>query len=82
MGILLAVQLVLTPIAQRMSGLNDIWQLLPGIVLQQIEPAGLARVGGLRGSLTMTVTSIAVLVALWVAVPMAVGAWRTARRDA
>ncbi|HXA33158.1 MAG TPA: hypothetical protein VNV87_12930 [Acidimicrobiales bacterium] len=81
-GILLAVQLVLTPIAQRMSGFNDIRQLLPGIVLQQIEPAGLARVGGLQGSFTMTVTSIAVLLALWVAVPMAVGAWRTARRDA
>ena len=80
-GILLAVQLVLTPIAQRISGFNDIRQLLPGIVLQQIEPAGLARVGGLQGSFTMTVTSIAVLVALWVAVPMAVGAWRTARRD-
>jgi ABC-type transport system involved in multi-copper enzyme maturation permease subunit len=80
-GILLAVQLVLTPIFMRTSGFNDIRQLLPGIVLRQLQPTGLGQVGP-QGGLTMTVPSIAVLIGLWVCVPLVVGAWRTARRDA
>jgi ABC-type transport system involved in multi-copper enzyme maturation permease subunit len=81
LGVLLAVQLVLTPIFMRTSGFNDIRQLLPGIVLQQLQPAALGRVGP-RGGLTMTGPSIAVLIVLWTFVPLVIGAWRTARRDA
>jgi hypothetical protein len=80
-AVLLALQLVATPIILQLHQLNGVRQLLLGVPISELRPgSGPLRDGG--AGFTMTATSIAVVLMVWALVPLAVGAWKTVRRDA
>jgi ABC-type transport system involved in multi-copper enzyme maturation permease subunit len=80
-ALLLALQLVATPIVLRLHQLSDVRQLLLGTPLSELRPGSDPLMDSGAGFI-MTGTSIAVVLVLWVVVPLGVGAWKTARRDA
>jgi hypothetical protein len=79
-AVLVAVTLVVTPLAAAVTPLPDVRQLLPGVALYQLEPRALGPIGA--GSLTMTTVAIAAVLGAWAVAAAAAGAWRTATRDA
>jgi ABC-type transport system involved in multi-copper enzyme maturation permease subunit len=79
-AVLVAVTLVVTPLAASVPPLPDVRQLLPGVALYQVEPQALGPIGA--GALTMTSAAIAAVLGAWAVAAVAVGAWRTATRDA
>lgn len=83
-GVLLAWRLALTPLLASISSLGVVRELVPGVGLQQLAPAGLGDSVHLMMPPTVTVSipaTIAVLVT-WVAVALAAGARRDTTRDA
>jgi ABC-type transport system involved in multi-copper enzyme maturation permease subunit len=79
-AVLLVLTLVVTPIVAQISPLPNFRQALPGIALFQLEPAALGPIG--RDTLTMTPAAIAVVLAVWAALAVGAGLWRTMTRDA
>jgi hypothetical protein len=79
-GVLLAWQLVLTSILIGIRPLPDVRQAVLGVALEQLRPHDLDV--GSANNVVMTTTAIAVVLVCWAAVPLALGAWRTATRDA
>jgi len=83
-AVLLAVQLVATPIVLQLHQLNGVRQLLLGVPIAELHPvSGLGHPGAGDGpGFTMTGISIAAVLIAWALIPLAVGAWKTVRRDA
>jgi hypothetical protein len=82
-GILLAWQFAVTPLALAVSNLGALREGLLGAGLDRMIPAGL--LSGARPdpvSAGMPVNLAAAVIASWALVPLAAGAWRTIRRDA
>lgn len=82
-GILLAWQFAVTPLALAVSNLGALREGLLTAGLDRMIPAGL--LSGARPdpvSAGMPVTLAAAVIAAWALVPLAAGAWRTIRRDA
>jgi hypothetical protein len=92
-AILIAVQLIVTPI---LSGvviphLINLQRAFVGLALAQLEPSGLTGFGdgggGGNGGVLLTIPfmpsfGLAIVIAAWVVGWLALGAWRTAKRDA
>jgi hypothetical protein len=85
-GILLAWQLAVTPLILNLSVLGVVREGLLTAATTRVEPSGLAgdRGGpnGAAASLHISLEAAILVLALWVAVPLAAGCWRTATRDA
>jgi hypothetical protein len=78
-GVLLGWQLVLTPFLVQIHTLGSLRGLLPVAATERLAPAAL-----FDGSPTvpMSASSAVMVLAAWMLVPLAVGAWRTWSRDA
>jgi hypothetical protein len=78
-GVLVGWQLVLTPFLMQIHTLGSLRELLPVAATERLAPAAL-----FDGSPTvpMSVSSAVMVLAAWMLVPLAVGAWRTWSRDA
>jgi hypothetical protein len=81
-GVLLAWQLILTPILNGIRVLPNIRQVVLGVALEQLQPRDLGLFADQFRSLTMSGIAIAVVLVLWAAGALVVGGWRTATRDA
>jgi len=82
-GILLAWQFAVTPLALAVSKLGDLREGLLTAGLDRLIPAGL--LSGARPdpvSTTMSAAVAAAVIAGWALIPLAAGAWRTSTRDA
>ena len=82
-GIVLAWQLAVTPLALGAAKLGVLREGLLTAALDRVIPAGLLT--GARPdpvSPTMSIAVAAVVIAAWAIIPLAAGAWRTTARDA
>jgi len=82
-GILLAWQFAVTPLALAVSKLGVLREGLLTAGLDRLIPAGL--LSGARPdpvSTTMSAAVAAAVIAGWAVIPLAAGAWRTSTRDA
>lgn len=81
-GVLLAFRLAVAPILSHFSFLGTSREGLPGPALERLAPAQLANDVRQSADLHMALgTSVLVLV-LWTAISLGIGAWRTQTRDA
>jgi hypothetical protein len=82
-SILVAVDLIVTPILVNLSGFTWLRQLFPTVALQRLEPLAILQRGDF-GKNVLAISpgaAIAVLV-VWGAMAIGIGAWRTMTRDA
>ncbi len=81
-GILLAFRLALAPILASIAALGVFREVFPTAALGRLAPAAIADDvrQGTHAPMSLAAT-VAVLI-LWTAIPLVVGAWRTAARDA
>ena len=79
-GVVLAWQLVLAPLLLAFSKLGMARELLPNAAFDRLAPGSFAGGGG--SDLTMSVAAAVAVLLGWLLVPLVVGAWRTATRDA
>ena len=78
-GILFAWQIVVTPILLQIKTLGSLREGLLGAATDRLEPSAL-----IKGptEVTMSIAAAAVVIVAWTVLPLALGAWRTATRDA
>ena len=76
-GVLLGWELAVTPLLLNISALGVTRESLLAAATRRIQPFHSDRV-----DVTMSLAAALVVLALWVVVPQAAGAWRTATRDA
>jgi hypothetical protein len=78
-GVVLGWQLVAMPVLLQIKALGAFRESLPGAATERSAPAGLFEGHTL---LSMSTAVIAIVIAAWTFVPLALGAWRTVTRDA
>ena len=78
-GVLLGWQLLLGPLVLSIDSLGVVRDLLPGAGIVALTPDALEIQ---PAALTMSVAASLASVVLWIALPLAAGAWRTSTRDA
>jgi hypothetical protein len=93
-AILIALQIIVTPILSGVTipHLINLQRAFVGVAIVQLEPSGLIGFGGggggggnmgnLLGIAPMPTFGLAIVITAWVVGWLAIGAWRTARRDA
>src|SRR5262249_60443009 len=81
-AILLAWRLAVTPLLLSISALGVGREVLPQAAFEQLVPGGIAASVQQAGSVSMTSGTAVVVLLAWTALALAVGAWRTATRDA
>jgi hypothetical protein len=84
-GILLAWQLAVTPLLLNLSVLGVTREGLLSAATTRVEPAGLGDHGGPNSAAaSLHVSMVAAIVVLigWIVVPLVIGGWRTATREA
>jgi len=81
-GAVLAWRLALTPILASISALGVVRELIPGIAIQSLMPAGLGDAAQQGPRLGMSIAAVALVLAVWTAVALFVGAARDTTRDA
>jgi hypothetical protein len=81
-SVLLAFQLVLTPILAGLTGLTWLRQLWIGTALQRLRPVALVQAGGNRGLLAIAGGAAIAVVIVWSLVSVVAGARRTVTQDA
>jgi ABC-type transport system involved in multi-copper enzyme maturation permease subunit len=82
-SVLVAANLIVTPILTNLSGFTWLRQLFPTVAIQRLEP--LALLGNTdfgRNVLPIAWGAAVTVVIVWSAVAIGVGAWRTMTRDA
>lgn len=81
-GILLAWRLAVTPILLSISVLGAGRDAIPGAAFERLAPHALNEYVRQGPALSMSIGVALVTIVLWTAVAVALGAWRTATRDA
>lgn len=82
-SILVAVDLIVTPILVNLSGFTWLRQLFPTVALQRLEPGALLHAGDFgRHVLTIAPGAAIAVLVVWGALAIGIGAWRTMTRDA
>ncbi len=81
-GIVLAWRLALTPILASISALGVVRELVPGVALQNLTPAGLGDAASQGPDVPMSLAAIAVVLVVWAAAALLAGGWRDVIRDA
>jgi hypothetical protein len=79
-GIVFAWQIVVTPLLLPIKALGPSRDALLGAATDHLKPSGLLNQPSTE--IAMTIALAAVVLAVWTIVPLALGAWRTATRDA
>jgi hypothetical protein len=81
-GILLAWRLALTPILASITALGIVRELVPGVALQALTPAGLGDSARQGPPVPMSVAAIAAVLVVWAVVALVAGGVRDTTRDA
>ena len=75
---LLAWQLAISPLIQVASFLGVLREIVPAVALARLEPAALH----VQAGVPMSLAAATLTIAAWIAIPLALGAWRTITREA
>jgi ABC-type transport system involved in multi-copper enzyme maturation permease subunit len=78
-GTMLAWVFAVTPLLWAISALGAVRKLVPGVALDNIAPSGLP---GQSSEVPMSTAAAALVLIVWAAVLLGLGAWRDTRRDA
>jgi ABC-type transport system involved in multi-copper enzyme maturation permease subunit len=81
-GVLLAWRLALTPILMGIGFLGVLRELVPGAALERIAPVAIAGFTRQGATVPMSVSASVLVLAAWAIAAVAIGLWRTLRRDA
>ena len=81
-GIVLGWRLAVTPILASISALGIVRELVPGVALQALTPAGLANTARQGAAVPMSIAAIAAVLATWAAATLIAGGVRDSTRDA
>jgi ABC-type transport system involved in multi-copper enzyme maturation permease subunit len=81
-GIVLAWRLALTPILASITSLGIVRELVPGVALQHLTPAGLGGSVNQGPAVPMSLAATAAVLIVWATVALAAGARRDTTRDA
>jgi ABC-type transport system involved in multi-copper enzyme maturation permease subunit len=82
-SVLVAANLIVTPILVNLSGFTWLRQLFPTVALQRLEPLALLGGGDLGRNVLPIASGAAIAVVIgWAALAIGIGAWRTMTRDA
>src|SRR5205823_6384468 len=79
-GIIFAWQIVVTPLLLPIKALGSSREGLLGAATDRLKPSGLLNQP--TTEIAMTIAVAAVVIVAWAILPLALGAWRTATRDA
>jgi ABC-type transport system involved in multi-copper enzyme maturation permease subunit len=82
LGVVLAFQLAITPILASISTLGVVRELVPGVALEHLLPAGLGDSARMGPVVPMSLAATVAVLVVWAAAALALGAWRDTRRDA
>jgi hypothetical protein len=77
-GVLLGWQLAVTPLVLNISQLGSTRELLLTAAAARVQPFA----GGPANGFAMSLVAAVAVLAGWVVIPLAVGGWRTATREA
>jgi hypothetical protein len=80
-GVLLAWRLALTPLLASISALGIVRELVPGVPLEDVAPAGLGDVVRQGPQVGMSTAAIAAVLVVWAALALVAGGLRDVRRD-
>jgi hypothetical protein len=78
-GVVLGWQIIVMPLVLQIGALGSLRVGLAGAATERLEPAKLFESGA---TVPMSLATAVAVIAAWTVVPLAVGAWRTATRDA
>jgi ABC-type transport system involved in multi-copper enzyme maturation permease subunit len=81
-GIVLAFRLAITPLLAAISGLGVVRELVPGVALQDLQPAGFGDAIRQGPHVGMSVGAIAAVLVVWTLLALVLGAFRDTTRDA
>jgi ABC-2 family transporter protein len=81
LGILAALQLLITPVVQGLHNPGVGAEAILGLALWQLAPTELLK-GAPPGHLTMSLPAIVTVLVAWMLLALGLGAWRTITRDA
>lgn len=80
--LVLAFDIILTPLIEGLSGFNWFRELFLGVALDQLAPARVGFAEHMLSHLHMTTAAAVTVVVVWGVGLLALGAWSTVRRDA
>ena len=81
-GIVLAWRMAITPILASISALGIVRELVPGVVLQGLAPAGFGDAVRQGPVVAMSVGATAAVLIVWTIAALALAGWRDTTRDA
>lgn len=81
-GVVLALRLALTPILAQITTLGVVRELVPGVALDHLSPAGLGDSARMGPNVPMSIAATAAVLICWTAAALVAGGRRDATRDA
>jgi ABC-type transport system involved in multi-copper enzyme maturation permease subunit len=81
-GIVLAFRLAITPLVASISALGIVRELLPGVAMQSLEPAGFGHAARQGAVVPMSVAAVVAVLLVWTVVALGLGARRDTTREA
>jgi len=81
-GIVLAFRLAITPLLASISALGIVRELVPGVAMQGLTPAGFGDAVRQGPDVPMSVAATAAVLLAWTVVALVLGGWRDTTRDA
>src|SRR5487761_1123359 len=81
-GVVLAFRLAITPIVASISALGIVRELMPGVAMQSLAPAGLGDAARQGPAIAMSTAAVAAVLLVWAVAALALAGWRDVTRDA
>jgi ABC-type transport system involved in multi-copper enzyme maturation permease subunit len=81
-GLVLAFRLAITPLIASISALGIVRELMPGVALQALTPAGLGAAARQGPVIPMSTAAVAAVLLVWTVAALRIAAWRDVKRDA
>lgn len=81
-GVILAFRLAITPLIASIAALGIVRELMPGVAIESLSPAGLGDAARQGPHIAMSTGAIAAVLIVWAVAAVAAAGWRDVRRDA
>ncbi|HXR12267.1 MAG TPA: hypothetical protein VN770_08230 [Gaiellaceae bacterium] len=81
-GVVLAFRLAITPLVASISALGIVRELMPGVAMQALAPAGLGHAARQGPTVPMSIGAVAAVLIVWAVAAVALAGWRDVTRDA
>jgi ABC-type transport system involved in multi-copper enzyme maturation permease subunit len=81
-GLVLAFRLAITPLIASISALGIVRELMPGVALQALTPAGLGDAARQGPVIPMSTAAVAAVLLVWTVAALRIAGWHDVKRDA